>query len=232
MLKEENKKKYTYIALFVFMLIFIILFRSNKTEFKYRSNEDVKEIIIKNINKITNNYSLEIELHKNEEEYKLEYMSDSTMKMYSSDTFPVTGYLIYDSKYYQLNNNELEKTKTIEINDIFNEKLYNMELIKNITNHCDINNKSLIRANCSVDLKNFFEEYNKLYNTDIVIPEEGTMNVEFLYDETRIKAVKIDYSNVINYLENANDKIIYDIDIVDTNKNDFSEFVSYIEKNN
>ena len=58
------------------------------------------------------------------------------------------------------------------------------------------------------------------------------MNFEFLYDETRIKAIKIDYSKVINYLENANDKIIYDIDIVDTNKNDFSEYISYIEKNN
>ncbi len=232
MLKKENNKNYIYIALFIFMLVFIILFRTNKTEFKYRSNEDVKEIIIKNINKITDNYSLGIELHKNKEEYKLEYMSDSKIKMYSSDVFPVTGYLIYNNNYYKLNNDKLEKTKLIEINKVFNEKLYNMELIKNITNYCEVKNKSLIRANCSVDLKNFFEEYNKLYNTNISITEDSILDIEYLYDETRIKSIIINYSNVINLIENTNDKVIYDIDITDINKNDFSEYISYIEKIN
>ena len=233
MLKKLGiKKEVVYVVLFVFMLAFIILFRGKLNKYKPRNEEEIKPILINNINKISDNYTLNIFLYKNEEEYKLEYMTDSKIKMYSSDAFKVTGYLIYNDKYYQLDNDELKKVKSIDINGIFDERYYNFELIKNIIDKCSMKKSSLIRFTCDVKLNDYLEEYNKLFDTEYTTDEESFVEYEFLYDDTRIRSIKIDYSNVINYLDNTSDKIVYLIDIDNINKNDFSEYIEYIEKKN
>ena len=230
--KEGMKKGIFYIALFIFMLIIIIIFRNNKKTFKYKNEKEVKQTIVENINKISDNYSLNIIEHRNEEEYKLEYMTDSKMQMYSSDAFKVTGYLIYNNQYYQLDNGELKKVKAIEINGIFNEKYYNFELIKNIVDKCEIKKSSMIRFTCDVKLSDYLEEYNNLFNANVVGDDDSSIEFEFLYDSEKVRSINIDYTNLVKYTDNINDTITYSIDIDDINKNDFSEYIGYIEKKN
>jgi len=131
---EENKKTLLiYGAIFIVCFITLVSFQNiAKTEIQ-RIEKEFNNILSKNYN----NYSETINLYLGEEEYKLDYKTDSKINIYSSDTFSKTEYVSYDNKLYYFENDKLIETNNNEINDMFNDKLYNLltflrNIIKNI----------------------------------------------------------------------------------------------------
>ncbi len=228
--KKESRK---YLVIIILIFLSVIIIGGIGTGIKlYSGLKDPSEIVNKYFEKITNNYSMNVKLYKGEEEYKLDYMSDGTIEMYSSNTFSKTGYLIYKGNYYCLDNNELKKISSIDINGMFNEKLYNINLIKELLNECHFETMDLIRAKCLLNTKMFFEKYNKVFDENIEVTDEEEVPIEILYNGNIIENLKIKYDNVVKKINQNDENIEYDIKFDDINKNDFSEYIPYIEKKN
>ncbi len=229
MLKD---KKNLYIIIAIFIVAVLVLYRASYNSNKPIDSESLSKITADYLDKINDNYTLDIIMYKNEEEYKLSYMTDGNVKMYSSDTFPKTGYLVYNGKNYYIENNKIMTSKVLDINRVFNEKLYDIKLIKSVLNKCSYNISSLINASCKIRVSDFFEEYNKLYDENIVSDLDNEIEIEVLYNNNGIEGARIIYDNVVEVLTKNKDNIEYDILIKDVNKNDFSLYIPLIEKKN
>ncbi len=232
--EKEEKKNYAKYIIIIIILFFVLIIAGgiNVASRIYGGIKNPSEIAKNYFEKITNNYSLDIKLNKGEEEYTLNYMSDGVVEMYTSDTFPKIGYLTYNSSYYCFDDNKFKNISSININTIFNDKLYNINFIKKLLEDCDFEVTSLIRAKCILNTDKFFEEYNNFYDENIAIRENEMVPIEVIFDSTRIRNIKIIYDNVVKILDQSSENVEYDIEISDINKNDFSEFIPYLEKKN
>ena len=234
MLKKKDKKdnKTLYIIVAIFIVLFLMLYRTGYSGGHRKSGKELSDIVISFFENIDNNYSLEVTMYKGEEEYTLSYLSDGVISMWTSATFPKTGYMLYKNNYYYLENDDFKKTNSIDINKVFNEKLYDVRLVKKILNKCNYNVTSLIRAKCEFKVNDFFDEYNKLYEENIIPETDDTFEIELIFDDTRIRNIKIEYDNIIKILTKDEDDIEYNLAISDINKNDFSKYIPFIEKKN
>lgn len=209
--------------IFFFSFILLLFFGKANSKIKNIKTINYNEKINKLFENINDNYTLDISLFKNEEKYTLWYSKDKNITLYSSDSFSKLGYVFYNNQFYYLEDNKIHKLDNLDINTIFNEKLYDINFIKHLISKCTLKNKSLIKKECEINTKDYINIYNEYYNEAISL-EENDIEIEIIHDNNKIIGIIIDYDNIFI------DELKYTIDIEDVNKNNFSEYEKLFQK--
>ncbi len=225
--EENTKSMVRYILVFVVGFVVILIMNAHRN----KNYEQMKDTYNDNINKISDNYTLEIKLYKGEEEYTLEYKTDSIIGVYSSETFSKTEYISYNNELFYLENDKIVKTDFNEINGIFDNKLYNLKLLTNLIKSS--NGKfNRYKTKYNIKMNDFFNEYNKLFNDNINPTLEDDIILDVNHDEKSIKSIAIVYDSVIKVLTNEVNETEYVITLKNLNSTDNSEYYKYFEENN
>ncbi len=223
---EENQKL-IYFGLFFLIIIFIILLSPAKYNNKEIKNDVSLDEIVNLFNKINNNYSLTIEENINGELKILEYSNDSKVILYEGSKVNDNGYLLYNGKLYMANlkNNKLTKEKSMP--NFVNDRLYDLNLLKKVIPHCELEYVNEVKANCKMNLSSYINEYNNLYNENISILEDEKINFEIIHYSNRIGKINVDYTTINKLINNNEDNVFYGIKIYNIDSNDFSDILEY-----
>ena len=89
---------------------------------------------------------------------------------------------------------------------------------------------NVVKVNCKFNLSDYINEYNTLYNENILLDSDEKLEMNIVYYSTGIGKINIDYTK-INKIINQNDNSInYSIKLVNTDENDFTEIHNFFKK--
>lgn len=236
--KELKQKTLIYLIILVVGMSFLF-FNTNEngnTGNNTKTNNEntitiTKEDIIKKLDNIEDNYSLDIIKNINDEKITLDIDTDGKLTSYISESIDKGGYIIYKDKYFVPgSNNNFMIVKNIKSPII--DGIYDLDLIKSLTNYCDFTDNNT----CKIKYSDYLKEYNYKYKTTYEIEEDDNFLINFTYSGNYITKISYDYTVLNKIINNTEDKINYIIKINNINKNDFSDQFEYfdnlIEKKN
>lgn len=236
--KELKQKTLIYLIILVVGMSFLF-FNTNEngnTGNNTKTNNEntitiTKEDIIKKLDNIEDNYSLDIIKNINDEKITLDIDTDGKLTSYISESIDKGGYIIYKDKYFVPgSNNNFMIVKNIKSPII--DGIYDLDLIKSLTNYCEFTDNNT----CKIKYSDYLKEYNYKYKTTYEIEEDDNFLINFTYSGNYITKISYDYTVLNKIINNTEDKINYIIKINNINKNDFSDQFEYfdnlIEKKN
>lgn len=235
--KEINQKTLIYLIIFVVGISFLFINTNEKGNGNNTkpNNENTititKEDIVKKLDNIKDNYSLDITEKVNDEIVKLKIDTDGKLTSYISESIDIGGYIFYNNEYFVPgNNNDFVVSKNVKKS--IAENIYDLDLVKSLTNYCEfIDNNT-----CKIKYSDYLKEYNYKYKTTYEIEEDDNFLISFTYSENYITKISYDYTLINKIINNSENKINYIIRISNINKNDFSDQFEYfnnlIEKKN
>lgn len=235
-IENNTLKLIVFGAILLILLVFIILMRGKHVKEEEVLIEVKTDELIALIEKIGNNYSLEIVEEINGNKKELYYDTDSNVELYDGSLIGDDGIMVYKNKKYILYKkdiNDIEKAKLHDYkgDDSFvNDPYYNINLIKNIINYCELTQINKVKVNCKINLSDYISEYNKIYGKNIEINYDTKVSFDIIYYTDSIGKINIDYTDINKAINNSNDKIFYGIKLVSVDKNDFSTVIDYFKK--
>lgn len=235
--KEINQKTLIYLIIFIVGISFLFIDTNEKGNGNNTkpNNENTititKEDIVKKLDNIKDNYSLDIIEKVNDEKIILDIDTDGKLISYISKSIDKGGYIIYKDKYFVPgSNNNFMIVKSVKSPIV--EGIYNLDLIKSLTNYCEFTDNNT----CKIKFSDYLKEYNYKYKTTYEIEEDDNLLINFIYNEKYITKISYEYTLINKIINNNEDKINYIIKINNINKNDFSDQFEYfdnlIEKKN
>lgn len=230
--KDLEKKVLICIVIIVIGIMLSFIGTGNKTNNDKKKTEEItvkKEDIVSKLDLLKDNYNIYVYKNNGKEDKKVEISTYKDITIYTGNALNMEGYVQYKDKYYVVGKDEFTLTKKDKIKNEVPEYSYNFLLLKNITNYCTF----IDNYNCNINVSNYLDEYNKLYNTDYKIDEDKTMTIKYKYDKKMVTRIDYDYSE-INKIINKKDEVIkYTIIINSINSNDYSDQIKYFsEKKN
>ncbi len=235
--KEINQKTLIYLIIFIVGISFLFIDTNEKGSGNNTkpNNENTititKEDIVKKLDNIKDNYSLDVIEKVNDEKIILDIDTDGKLISYISKSIDKGGYIIYKDKYFVPgSNNNFMIVKSVKSPIV--DGIYNLDLIKSLTNYCEFTDNNT----CKIKYSDYLKEYNYKYKTTYEIEEDNNLLINFTYSEKYITKISYDYTVLNKIINNTEDKINYTIRISNINKNDFSDQFEYfdnlIEKKN
>lgn len=235
--KEINQKTLIYLIIFIVGISFLFIDTNEKGNGNNTkpNNENTititKEDIVKKLDNIKDNYSLDVTEKVNDEKIILDIDTDGKLISYISKSIDKGGYIIYKDKYFVPgSNNNFMIVKSVKSPIV--DGIYNLDLIKSLTNYCEFTDNNT----CKIKYSDYLKEYNYKYKTTYEIEEDNNLLINFTYSEKYITKISYDYTVLNKIINNTEDKINYTIKISNINKNDFSDQFEYfdnlIEKKN
>lgn len=235
--KEINQKTLIYLIIFIVGISFLFIDTNEKGNGNNTkpNNENTititKEDIVKKLDNIKDNYSLDVIEKVNDEKIILDIDTDGKLISYISKSIDKGGYIIYKDKYFVPgSNNNFMIVKSVKSPIV--DGIYNLDLIKSLTNYCEFTDNNT----CKIKYSDYLKEYNYKYKTTYEIEEDNNLLINFTYSEKYITKISYDYTVLNKIINNTEDKINYTIKISNINKNDFSDQFEYfdnlIEKKN
>lgn len=235
--KEINQKTLIYLIIFIVGISFLFIDTNEKGNGNNTkpNNENTititKKDIVKKLDNIKDNYSLDVIEKVNDEKIILDIDTDGKLISYISKSIDKGGYIIYKDKYFVPgSNNNFMIVKSVKSPII--DGIYNLDLIKSLTNYCEFTDNNT----CKIKYSDYLKEYNYKYKTTYEIEEDNNLLINFTYSEKYITKISYDYTVLNKIINNTEDKINYTIKISNINKNDFSDQFEYfdnlIEKKN
>lgn len=235
--KEINQKTLIYLIIFIVGISFLFIDTNEKGNGNNTkpNNENTititKEDIVKKLDNIKDNYSLDVTEKVNDEKIILDIDTDGKLISYISKSIDKGGYIIYKDKYFVPgSNNNFMIVKSVKSPIV--DGIYNLDLIKSLTNYCEFTDNNT----CKIKYSDYLKEYNYKYKTTYEIEEDNNLLINFTYSEKYITKISYDYTVLNKIINNTEDKINYTIKINNINKNDFSDQFEYfdnlIEKKN
>lgn len=235
--KEINQKTLIYLIIFIVGISFLFIDTNEKGNGNNTkpNNENTititKEDIVKKLDNIKDNYSLDVIEKVNDEKIILDIDTDGKLISYISKSIDKGGYIIYKDKYFVPgSNNNFMIVKSVKSPIV--DGIYNLDLIKSLTNYCEFTDNNT----CKIKYSDYLKEYNYKYKTTYEIEEDNNLLINFTYSEKYITKISYDYTVLNKIINNTEDKINYTIKINNINKNDFSDQFEYfdnlIEKKN
>ena len=242
MLKDKNEKivltKNNFILIIIILVLGVVValylanLLSNMTEEKYEKSISVSE----RLSNIKDNYNIKVTKIQNDESVSMNVSCDENVCIYKSDSFNSKEIIKYNSKYYTLSNfddmenAELVKINDSEVDDIFNSKYYDLELIKSIIEVSSREKSENSNILVNVSLVRYLKEYNYLYNEINKTDLDTNINITITNGISNIRSISIDYKDIDNYFNNTNyDVLTYKIDIDSVNNVDYSFLREYID---
>lgn len=235
--KEINQKTLIYLIIFIVGISFLFIDTNEKGNGNNTkpNNENTititKEDIVKKLDNIKDNYSLDVIEKVNDEKIILDIDTDGKLISYISKSIDKGGYIIYKDKYFVPgSNNNFMIVKSVKSPIV--DGIYNLDLIKSLTNYCEFTDNNT----CKINYSDYLKEYNYKYKTTYEIEEDNNLLINFTYSEKYITKISYDYTVLNKIINNTEDKINYTIKISNINKNNFSDQFEYfdnlIEKKN
>lgn len=226
--KEINQKTLIYLIIFVVGISFLFINTNEKGNGNNTkpNNENTititKEDIVKKLDNIKDNYSLDITEKVNDEIVKLKIDTDGKLTAYIGESIDSGGYIFYNNEYFVPgNNNDFVVSKNVKKS--IAENIYDLNLVKSLTNYCEfIDNNT-----CKIKYSDYLKEYNYKYKTTYEIEEDDNFLINFTYNENYITKISYDYTLINKIINNSENKINYIIRISNINKNDFSDQFEY-----
>lgn len=226
--KEINQKTLIYLIIFVVGISFLFINTNEKGNGNNTkpNNENTititKEDIVKKLDNIKDNYSLDITEKVNDEIVKLKIDTDGKLTSYISESIDSGGYIFYNNEYFVPgNNNDFVVSKNVKKS--IAENIYDLDLVKSLTNYCEF----IDNNNCKIKYSDYLKEYNYKYKTTYEIEEDDNFLISFTYSENYITKISYDYTLINKIINNSENKINYIIRISNINKNDFSDQFEY-----
>lgn len=140
--KEINQKTLIYLIIFVVGISFLFINTNEKGNGNNTkpNNENTititKEDIVKKLDNIKDNYSLDITEKVNNEIVKLKIDTDGKLTSYISESIDSGGYIYYNNEYFVPgNNNDFVVSKNVKKS--IAENIYDLDLVKSLTNYCE-----------------------------------------------------------------------------------------------
>ena len=212
MLKDIKQKVTLACGIIVIVMMVVVIFSSNNEHVKKEPQVN-SEKIISLLNKINNNYTLNIEENINNTITKYIYYNDSKLELYERENDTV-GYIKYNNNIYSINPDDRKLNKVNEL-PFIEDRYYNVNFLKKIISMCDFKFKSINNVSCKIDRNDYFTKLNETYNTTYGNDSSDIINININYNNTLIDGIKIDYSL------NNNIKIYY-LEFVNVGTTDFS----------
>src|SRR5574344_569053 len=231
--KKMNNQMYICFGILLFAIAFILFgpkssTTNNKTEDTISSttlSETEKEDIIKSFDKISDNYTLDIEVTQNEKTFNLIYYKESNIELYEGNALDADGYMLYNGKSYVLNNDAVKETKSNNYELLVKKPYYNILLLKNIFKISTYKKNSNFEVECNFTLSDYLKEYNYEYNKNYKVTEDANLTMKVVHYSSGITKITMDYSNIDKIINNSSDNLSYIIKIQNSNENDFSTII-------
>lgn len=235
--KNQRLKRETliYLAIFFIFAMFVLFNDSPKREMKAPTYEFDSVMGFDTLDKIDNNYSIEINKTADDENINLTYMQEDNIILYEGNYLDRDGYMKYNDKYYYLDDNNIYDIKDISIINKINPNYYNIKLIRNVLKECSFVHKENDDFICSLKVNNFFNKYNEIYGTNYNDINDTGFNILVTLNDNKIKKINIDYTIIDSIINNTTfNSLNYNIRINNVNENDFSTIEEYMlnKKNN
>ena len=222
---SETLAKGLLIALVFIIMIAFILLTGNKRKDIKKSISFTQDDLIKLLEKIHDNYTLDIDETIDGETTKLLYSTDSKIDSYELNN---KVYLYYNNNLYEINQDNYKLTKT-ETKKFVNNPYYNINLLKNVFGYCELKYINNVKSTCVIHFNDYIREYNLIYKKNI---ENINIDIKFdiIHFGDKITKINVDYSNINKYINFENKDIKYGIRISDIDNNNFDEFLDYYKK--
>ena len=223
-------------AILVIMIALIILFRGRTPKRNVVLREVKPEEIVLLLDRVKDNYTLDIEEEVNGNKKELYYYTDSKVKLYDGSLIGEDGVLVYKNKPYIVYRKEIDNVKDMKLykytgnTSFIDNPFYNIELLKNVINYCEMTSLNVVKVNCRVNLTDYLTEYNKMYNKNIEIDYDTKISMDIVHYSDGIGKIIVDYSSINRVLNNNDSSVKYGIKIESINENDFSDIIEYFNK--
>ena len=217
MLDKKNKKTLIFLVVFFIIMVFSLFAGNMHVE---ENDELLNETVISLFDSVKDNYTISVNVTRNDVDNKYTYYTDSKLELYEINDDE--GYIKYNDNYYSVDSENYELTKIKEI-DIY-DKYSNINLIKNLLSYCDYSFVNKANIKCKIKISDYIDEYNKLYSKEI--PSiEGDMIININHLDKLLNYIEIDYSDINKLIDNNDDKLKYKIVFEEIGNNDFSDLM-------
>lgn len=236
-IKSDSLKLIIFGGILLLLLIFTLTMKGRHVNQKEKIVEVTVEELSLLMDKIGDNYSLQITEKINNETKELFFDTDSKAKLYDGSLIGEDGILVYNNKNYILYAKDIEDIGSAKLHSykgdtsFINDPFYNINLIKNMLKYCELSQKNVVRVNCEVKLSDYLNEYNVLYNKNVSTNYDTKMIFDIVYYKNdSIGKIFVDYTDANKVINNNDDNVYYEIVLVSTNENDFSDIISFFKK--
>ena len=229
--KLLNKDSILGLLLFIVIIIAAIFFslKDNQSENETVKNQTISDEvnITELLSKITDNYTVAVNIIKKEEKSNYNYSRDSKIEYIDEGDNSNKAYFVYNKKYYSVDINKYTLTKVKSIPN-YNNPYANLDLIKNVIKTCEFKQVNENNKSCTIKTSTYFDEYNNIYKTKYNGEEDMSINIS--YYPSRIYSIIIDYTNVDKVINNGEDNLKYALVFSDIGKNDYTKILDYYKK--
>ncbi len=211
------------VLILTLMLVFIFATRSGAKKFKndrVLTSENLELLL----NRINDNYTLNMDEIINGELNNVIYSRDSKMETYELYN---KAYLYYNNNLFEINE-ENYKIKKISKEPFVDNPFYNINLLKKVFSHCEFERINNVKSICKVKFSDYILEYNNLYNQNIN-PVDNIIKFELIYFDDLSK-INVDYTDINRIINNNSKSIKYGIRIEDIDKNNYDIFYEKYKK--
>ena len=218
------------IGVFIFFIVFIITSGNGKKKPEIYPIETVEVMGV--VNKIENNYSIEVNQKINGKDRTISYYSDgkTPIMLYEDSSSEYEGFISYNNNYYGIKSEIIKVDKLKQIPDFVNDNYSNVELLKKSLNHCAFTSDGKIKLTCIIKLSDYLNEYNQMFNTNYEVVEDEELTWNIICSSREFSRITIDYTNINKIINNKEDNIIYEINFRNINENDFSDIFENYKK--
>ena len=228
--EEVRKKALIYLCIIIIgcALLFIGGNETKKDTPKKENKEEItvkKEDIVAKLDLIKTNYHIYVYKIVDDKEKKVDISRDGDISIYTGNAVNDSGYVLYKDRYFMVGEEEFVQVKSNKIKNEIPKYSYNFELLKNVANYCSFKDN----YKCEINVSDYLNEYNKIYNTTYKIDEDKLMIFEFKYDNKKITSFSYDFSEVQKIIEKKEQNIKYSIYIDNIENNDYSDQIKYFD---
>ena len=225
-----NIKKSTFacIIIILFGLLFILLV----SIFKVRSVDSqptsvAKDEILELFNNINDNYSLDINITRNDISKRILFSRDSNMELFEGSYYDEDGLLIYKDNVFELISSDNKIVKSDKNKNDLYDIYYDIGFLKKLFNNCEFDYINPVKATCMIKVSDYLNEYNQYMNTELTTEEENIIFFDIVYYSTEIGKINVDYTIVNKIINDNDDSLNYGIKIRSINNNDYNDLYEY-----
>ena len=148
----------------IFFVVSIIFIANNRLRYDNKLEEKVanKIKIIELLNKVEDNYSLEVTKKYKDKSEILNYQKADKLQLYSGDNLDHDGFIIYNNQVFYSDSQEEKLHKDDKTYDFINDNYLDINLYKKVVNYCEFEYVSNTKSTCNIKLSDFIKAYNDL----------------------------------------------------------------------
>ena len=200
--EEVRRKALIYLCIVIVgcALLFVGGNGNKQNTTKKENKEEItvkKEDIVAKLDLIKTNYHIYVYKTVDSKEMKVDISRDGDISIYTGTAVNDSGYVQYKDKYFIVGDEDFVQVKSDKIKNEIPTYSYNFELLKNVANYCNFKDN----YKCEINVSDYLNEYNKVYNTAYKIEVDKIMIFEYKYDDKKIASFSYDFSEVQKILE-------------------------------